>query len=288
MPRNSNVEQFFAVVEESMKLKFRDLEKDLPHQGEKGGVRERRVADFLSSILPTKYGIGTGHIISTQEPFISYQTDIVIYDASNGVALPYDDYYSLFPCECVYAAIEVKSRLKADDSKRRTKTTIYECMESTTRLKKLKQTNLPRIHSIVFAYETAWNKENAPNKVKYWFEFLGEKYSLELPEMVFVLDPGFVLAASGPPPSYNEDDRLPILYPTASLLHFISDLIHRLSEAEAETTRAKIPIANLRSYKQWYPGDLQARVWKEGSGWQDIHPLQIRPIKLTKKQHPDD
>ena len=56
IPSKSNVEQFFAVVEESMKLRFRDLEKHLPHQGDKGGVRERRVADFLVSILPAKYG----------------------------------------------------------------------------------------------------------------------------------------------------------------------------------------------------------------------------------------
>jgi hypothetical protein len=66
MPSESNVERFFGVVEESMRLRFRDLEKDLPHQAEKGGIRERRVADFLASVLPRKYGIGTGHIISTR------------------------------------------------------------------------------------------------------------------------------------------------------------------------------------------------------------------------------
>lgn len=274
MPEKSNVEQFFAVVEESMKLKFRGWEKDLPHQGEKGGIRERRVIDFLSSVLPTKYGIGTGHIISPQEPFISYQTDIVIYDALNGMALPFDDYYSLFPCECVYAAIEVKSKLEANDGENRAKTSIYECLERSTRLRELKRSGLSRIHSIVFTYETDWAEGSKAEKVKCWFEFLGEKYSLKLPEVVFVLDPGFVLTPSGPT-GYNEDGRLPVLYPTASLLFFASDLIHRLSET-------KVTTANLRNYKKWYPGDLVARLW-QASGWQDIHPLQLKRIRLNKR-----
>jgi hypothetical protein len=281
MPTKPNVEQFYAVVEESMKLRFRDLERDLPHQGEKGGIRERRVADFLASILPAKFGIGTGHIISTRAPFISNQTDIVIYDAQNGLALPYDDYYSLFPCECVYAAIEVKSKLEANDSGKRAEKSVYKCLDSTTRLKELKHDGLPRIVSIVFAYETAWAEKNTPDKVKYWFECLGERYHLRLPEVVFVLDPGFVLTTAGAS-GYNEDGKLPVLYPTASLLHFMSDLIQRLCEAETATAKAGIPIADLQSYKEWYPGDLKARVWEQ-SGWQDIHPLQIRRVWPRKE-----
>ena len=270
------VEQFFTSVEDSMRLQFRGWEQDLPHQGEKGGIRERRVADFLSSILPKGYSIGTGHIVSPQEPFISYQTDIVIYDAQDGVALPFDAYYSLFPCECVCAAIEVKSKLDANDGDKRATTSIYQCLERTTRLRQLKPSGPSRIHSIVFAYETDWAEGNTAEKVKYWFEFLAEKYSLKLPEVVFVLDPGFVLTASGPS-GYNENDKLPVLYPTASLLFLISDLMHRLSETEVSP-------ANLRDYKEWYPGDLQARVWQEPSGWQDIYRLQMKRIKIAGKE----
>jgi hypothetical protein len=270
MSKKSRVEQFFAVVEESMRLKFRGWEKDLPHQGEKGGIRERRVTDFLSSVLPERYGIGSGHIVGPQEPFISFQTDIVIYDAQDGAALPFDDYYSLFPCECVYAAIEVKSKLEANDGDKRIETSIYQCLERTTRLKELKPSGPSRIHSIVFAYETDWAEGNKEEKVKYWFEFLGEKYSLKLPEVVFVLDPGFVLTAAGPS-GYNEDSKLPVLYPRAPLLFFVSDLMHRLSET-------KVTPVNLRSYKEWYPGDLQARIW-QASGWQDIYPLQLKRVR---------
>jgi hypothetical protein len=276
MPDDSNVTRFFAEVQETMKLKFRGWERDIRHPGEKGGIRERRVADFLASILPKKYGIGTGHIIDSQEePVISHQTDIVIYNALDGIVLPIDDHYSLFPCECVYAAIEVKSKLSASKGESGPSGSIYECVERTTRLKSLdrKRHNLPPIHSIVFAYAADWSEDQALS-VKQWFETFGKECSKKLPEVVFVLDPGFVLTTSGPS-GYNEEGKLPILYPEASLLFFVSDLIHRLSET-------KVATPNLwHDYTRWYPGDLMAKVWKK-STWEDVYFLKLTRIKLTK------
>ncbi len=241
-----------------MKLKFRGWEKDIPHQGEKGGIRERRVTDFLSSILPKKYGIGTGHIIDSQrEPVISYQMDIVIYDAVNGIVLPVDDYYSLFPCECVYAAIEVKSELNASDGEKGPSGTIYECVESNTRLKSLNRAKyeLLPIHYIVFSYTTAWSKTQADN-VKNWFETFGERYSKKLPEAVLVLEPSFVLGTSGPS-GYNDSGKLTHIYDREPLLYFTSDLIHRLSQT-------KVATPNLwHDYIHWQAGDVIARIYKQ-------------------------
>jgi hypothetical protein len=280
----SKVERFFDFVEESMRLRFLKLEANLTHPGEKGSMRERRVADFLSSILPKKYGIGTGHIISTQEPFISHQTDIVIYDAQNGIALPYDNYYSIFPCEWVYATIEVKSKLTASDGDKREKTSIYQCIERTDRLKKLKGSNLPQIHSIVFAYEADWTT-NATNKVKHWFETLGNNYALRLPEMVFVLNPNsFVLSAAGQN-RYNEDGKLPLLYPEISLLHFVTELLQRLSETEEKTLKAGVPTIYLEEYKKWYPGDLMSKVWDDHKHeWVDICSVQGEEIQIPGRE----
>lgn len=253
MPDDSNsnaidVAQFFAEVEATMKLKVRGWEKDLPHQGEKGGIRERRVADFLSSILPQKYGIGTGHIISPKEPFISYQTDIVIYDALNGIALPVDDYYSLFPCECVYAAIEVKSELNASDGEKGPSGSIYECVESITRLKALHT-----LHSIVFAYEMEW--KNA-GKVIEWFNKFGKKPDKRLPEMVFVLEPGFVLTKDPNLTGYKEESESTRIYESTPLLYFVSNLIYHLSRIEVSTPRLWL------DYKKWQPGDLMFTVFR--------------------------
>ncbi len=259
MTENSNITRFFSETHETMKLKFRGWEKDLPHQGEKGGIRERRVADFLSSILPKKYGIGTGHIVDSQEtPIISHQTDIVIYDAIDGITLPVDDYYSLFPCECVYAAIEVKSKLTASDGDKGPSGTIFECLNYTTCLKTLDRArhNLPEIQSIVFAYETDWNNNRTDSHVKRWFETLGQKYSLKLPEVVLVLGSDFVLATSSPT-GYNIKGKFTHLYQNDPLLFFVSDLIHRLSQTKVYTP-------NLwNEYKNWYAGDTIAKAYKE-------------------------
>ena len=124
------VDSLFSQTEKFMFGEFDGWERDLPHQGEKGGLRERRVAEFLSRILPRKYGIGTGHIVDGKG-MISCQTDIVIYDAVDGIALPIDKYYSVFPVECVYAAIEVKSKLTASDGEGGPQGEIYQCIKNT-------------------------------------------------------------------------------------------------------------------------------------------------------------
>lgn len=259
MKENFDITRFFSETHETMKLKFRGWENDLPHQGEKGGIRERRVSDFLSLMLPRKYGIGTGHIFDSQEkPVISSQIDIVIYDAIDGIVLPVDDYYSLFPCECVYAAIEVKSKLTASDGEKGPSGTIFECLKNTTSLKMLdrKRHNLPEIQSIVFAYETDWNGNQTDSQVKKWFEFLGKKYSLKLPEVVLVLGSDFVLTTSSPT-GYNIKGKFTHLYQNDPLLFFISDLLHRLSQTKVFTP-------NLwNEYKNWHAGDIIAKGYKE-------------------------
>jgi len=237
MPETSRIAGFFAEIEETMSLRFRGRERDILHPGEVGGIRERRVGCFLSSILPKRYGIGTGHIIDSQGG-ISSQTDIVIHDAMSGMTLPLDDYYSLFPCECVYAAVEVKSTLKASDSSdRKGRGTIYECAESTTQLRSLnRQANhpdLPSILSVVFAYKTDWRK-NQDSQVIDWFKKFGEKYDKKIPDIVFVLEPGFVIFPSGLTGYYEEGKDL-IAVPWNPLLCFTSRLIHYLSQAKTAT-----------------------------------------------------
>ncbi len=257
MPIDSNISRFFAEVQATMRLRFRGWERDIPHPGEKGGIRERRVADFLSSILPQKYGIGTGHVIdSEKEPLISHQTDIVIYDAVDGIVLPVDDYYSLFPCESVYAVIEVKSKLDASDGDKGPKGEIFKCVKSTTCIKKLNRSkhNLPPIHSIVFAYETVWSN-NQVDYVKKWFESFGEKYAMNLPEVVLVLEPGFVLGTSGPS-GYNDKGEFTNIYERDPLLYFASDLIYRLSQTG-------VAIPNLwQEYINWSHGEVITKTYE--------------------------
>jgi hypothetical protein len=255
----SPVPGFFHEIQETLRLKFRGWEADLPHQGEKGGIRERRVKDSLRTILPAKYGMGSGHIIDSQGQ-TSLQSDIVIYDAYEGLALPVDDYYSLFPCECVYAVIEVKSELNASDGDKSPSGTIYECLKANTILKSLDRArhDLLPIHYIVFCYFTEWETVQADN-VKRWFETLGQKYNMNLPEMVFILDPCFVLGTSGPS-GYNDQNRFTNIYEKEPLLYFISDLVYRLSVTKVTTPDL------WNEYNKWLLGDVMARIYKDTDG----------------------
>lgn len=254
MNEKAHIPNIFKDLTDTMLRYFKGWEQDLPHQGEKGGIRERRVVDLLSKYLPKRYGIGTGHIIDSKGG-MSNQTDIVIYDAFNGMALPIDNDYSLFPIECVYAAIEVKSKLTASNAQREEdRGEIYKCIKSTTRLKSLSRNHdLPSVPSLVFAYTTAWEQDQW-KRVAEHFYFLGKNYDQKIPDVVLVLDaPGFVLC------TYKSDkgpdkDRFSHLFQKNPLLFFISDLIARLS-------RTKVAMPNLwEEYGDWLQGDTIATI----------------------------
>lgn len=86
-----------------------DAASIISHSGERGRAREEAISDFVRSLIPSGFGIGTGFVIdSTGEQ--SRQQDLVIYRR---------DYHprfdvggsTFFPVESVAAVIEVKSRL---------------------------------------------------------------------------------------------------------------------------------------------------------------------------------
>jgi hypothetical protein len=159
------------------------------------------------------------------------KTDIVVYDALNGIALPIDKYYSLFPCESVYAAIEVKSKLTASKSdSEENRGEIYKCTSSTTKLKLLyRGDDLSPIVSSVFAYDTQWRKDQWQNTAMMFYYF-GQKYKQKIPEIVLVLeDPSFSLCwykLEG----QQDKDRFSHLFTKNPLMFFLSDLINRLSK----------------------------------------------------------
>jgi len=271
--QTTQIGKFFNDAEKNLYLKFRGWENDIPHSGEKGGLRERRVADFLLSILPKRYGIGTGHIIDN-EGNVSKQTDIVIYDALEGIVLPADDYYSLFPCECVYAAIEVKSTLSASDGNKGPSGTIYDCLKNTSRLKALKRDNkhhqLPPIISIVFSYQADKNWVEKPeDKIIDWFEDLSGKHGKNMPDIIFVLKPGFVIYPAGTTDNFYEKDGALTVIKWNSLLGFTSQLIRFLSQS-------KVAIPNL-----WY--EYQYAIAKEGTQIGELHTRQIREMRRNTK-----
>lgn len=249
MKQSDHVGQFFDDITQSMRLKFQGWEQDLPHQGEKGSIRERRVADFLKSILPKRYGVGSGHIINKQGN-TSGQIDIIIYDALDGIRLPIDEYYSLFPYECVYASIEVKSTLTASSGKK-PGGSIYDCVEVATKIKSLQldDQGIPNdIPCIIFSYQSAW-KEDIKN-VTEWFHRLTVGTGKFLPDAVFVLDSGFLLC------NYHKESTYTRLYKKAPLLKFVFDLLSRMQRVNVTTP------ALWNSYIKWDEKEVIATILK--------------------------
>lgn len=84
----------------------------IEHRGAKGSVREEVLLDFLKKYLPDNVrAAGSAEIISTDGQR-SGQMDVVIYDP--GAPSLFDrGNHRILPAECVYAVIEVKSKLDA-------------------------------------------------------------------------------------------------------------------------------------------------------------------------------
>ncbi len=80
----------------------------IEHPGEKGRSFEHVVRGMLRPLLPRRYAIGTGFLVAS-DGSLSKQTDIVVYDELMNTPVWLAGEVGVFPIECVYAAIEVKS-----------------------------------------------------------------------------------------------------------------------------------------------------------------------------------
>ncbi len=94
-----------------------DSSAQIKHNPSKGSDRESKLRDMLGDYLPKKFAIGSGAVVDINGNQ-SRQIDIIIYDASEGFPLYGSTGNQLFPVECVYAVIEVKSTLTASELKK--------------------------------------------------------------------------------------------------------------------------------------------------------------------------
>lgn len=106
----------------------RELTALIPHMGERGRVAEDIIRNVLHRILPKRFSIGTGIIISASGES-SMQTDIIIFDNFYNSPLLSEFGVGIFPVEIVYATIEVKSTL--------TKSTLEQSLTAIRKLREL-------------------------------------------------------------------------------------------------------------------------------------------------------
>lgn len=93
-----------------MRVDF-EASAQITHHGSKGTARENALRKFLEVRLPAKYALGAGEIVGRVRDATSRQCDLIVYDRQNGVTLLYDENIQVFPIDCIYGIVEVKSAL---------------------------------------------------------------------------------------------------------------------------------------------------------------------------------
>ena len=76
----------------------------------KGEESERLLREFLAGFLPKRFAVGTGYVVDRRET-LSYETDVVIYDALHCAVYPLTPRVVMVPADGVAATIEVKAKL---------------------------------------------------------------------------------------------------------------------------------------------------------------------------------
>ncbi len=112
----------------------------LNHAGMSGTVRQVLVQYLLEPLLPEGFRIGTGKV-TDHNGSLSAETDVILYDRRSVPPVMYDELLGVFPIECVYYTIEVKTRLTAGE--------LDDAIKKGERLRSLVG---PQPHSALFAF----------------------------------------------------------------------------------------------------------------------------------------
>lgn len=112
-----NLYEVFRASEAQLQANLAKIRAGISHPGVKGAGVEEIVRKFLREVLPSFLGVGSGIVVdsSGQE---SRQIDVVIYDKAKTPNFLTSGESILFPCECVYFAIEVKTNLTSEEFRR--------------------------------------------------------------------------------------------------------------------------------------------------------------------------
>ena len=109
-PASGAISEYTAWLASSLS-NYETLAKTLiKHRAEKGRIVESVVKSALRAILPERFSIGTGFAI-TASGRSSSQLDLVIYDGFSNSPIILEGGTGLFPIECIYGFVEVKSVL---------------------------------------------------------------------------------------------------------------------------------------------------------------------------------
>jgi|GEM_PF-765635 len=259
-----DIKKVFRGISSKLSSDF-EISSEINHNGNKGTYREGALRDFLlSGRLPKRFGIGSGEIIGPARN-VSKQSDLIIYDQLDGVSLIYDDNVQVYPIECVFGVVEVKSKLskveliKSLDNIKSVKSLAPE--ETFTKNPSAWMTVTqarPRPFGIVFAYSLAGNSlESLRENLTEWEKENDRKY---WPNLIVVLGEGILLHCGEGLRNmslFSNDEILKaqyasyLAYKKDTLLHFYSILIDLCTNTQlgpVNLKRYQNPAEQLGSY----------------------------------------
>lgn len=186
-----DIKKSMMANEEILRSRLKEIRAVIDHPGEKGSAFEMICSNLIRPYLPGRYGVATGFIAWIKENTedkeqnykieVSNQMDIIIYDATYGAPLINVGTCEIFPIECVYATIEVKTRLNHDglvsfllaSGKVRANNYLYKTIflpegDEAFKVKEhlVKQQGVA-VRSYLFAFESELSKESIENS-KEW------------------------------------------------------------------------------------------------------------------------
>ena len=111
-PRTIDVQEYYDALRGEFLLKAK-RSLALSHLGERGRNEEERVRNFLRHVLPQRFSVGSGAIVSSNKALgPSSLMDVVIYDEFHNAPLHRELASNVYPVEMVYATVEVKRLLE--------------------------------------------------------------------------------------------------------------------------------------------------------------------------------
>lgn len=201
------------ILGKSMQFK-EEIEKIISivgHNGLKGYHAENIFRDYLRDVLPKKYFVDTGIVVTrdNNQTKQSCQSDIVIYDGFNSPPLQTFSGFKLFPSESVYATIEVKTTLNSDNLVKNK----YNCIDNINSVKNLPKNNFissqqlsefvsvsgapSKTLGFVFAYQCSNKIDTLINKLRdKKKEFVFKNDELEdtfFPDCIGILNKGYII-----------------------------------------------------------------------------------------------
>jgi hypothetical protein len=204
----SNEKEFHGLEREFVQHQDRMLRayeesKDIKHPRDVGNVREELLKAFFleTKLLPPKYAVSEASVrVAATSGHLSSELDILFYDAANSFALMQrQGVYEVWPVECCYGAIQVKSRLG--------KAELIDALDNIASFKRLKtqpsnrggpirsrQTTQDEPFGIIFAYDTSLDWREIVEALQAYADTCERQL---LPNAVFILSQGFFVFGDG-------------------------------------------------------------------------------------------